>query len=154
MNKIKRNPQEHKRVNQFAMEGYLYVQEKRKMLVSFHDWLSFWIEVQSPWVMQIFVILRKKCWDCLLYSGITRLITPTSAGLGKLSGLSNVGKWLGFFLDIKAPTAPQELQEKEVKIIQFTHQFLFFIVVLNLVVQRFSSWGTVISHPEHLALPP
>ncbi|XP_066488972.1 rho GTPase-activating protein 10 isoform X2 [Tiliqua scincoides] len=29
MNKIKRNPQEHKRVNQFAMEGYLYVQEKR-----------------------------------------------------------------------------------------------------------------------------
>ncbi|XP_053110156.1 rho GTPase-activating protein 10 isoform X3 [Hemicordylus capensis] len=29
MNKIKRNPQEQKRVNQFAMEGYLYVQEKR-----------------------------------------------------------------------------------------------------------------------------
>ncbi|KAJ6668762.1 hypothetical protein lerEdw1_012246 [Lerista edwardsae] len=29
MNKIKRNPQEHKRVNQFAKEGYLYVQEKR-----------------------------------------------------------------------------------------------------------------------------
>ncbi|XP_061440704.1 rho GTPase-activating protein 10 isoform X2 [Rhineura floridana] len=29
MNKIKRNPQEHKRANQFSMEGYLYVQEKR-----------------------------------------------------------------------------------------------------------------------------
>uniref|UniRef100_A0A8C0QR69 Rho GTPase-activating protein 10 n=1 Tax=Chelonoidis abingdonii TaxID=106734 RepID=A0A8C0QR69_CHEAB len=29
MNKIKRNPQEHKRANQFTIEGYLYVQEKR-----------------------------------------------------------------------------------------------------------------------------
>ncbi|XP_048365090.1 rho GTPase-activating protein 10 isoform X2 [Sphaerodactylus townsendi] len=29
MNKIRRNPQEHKRANQFTMEGYLYVQEKR-----------------------------------------------------------------------------------------------------------------------------
>nr|XP_028601055.1 rho GTPase-activating protein 10 isoform X2 [Podarcis muralis] len=29
MNKIKRNPLEHKRANQFAKEGYLYVQEKR-----------------------------------------------------------------------------------------------------------------------------
>uniref|UniRef100_A0A8B9IV56 Rho GTPase-activating protein 10 n=1 Tax=Amazona collaria TaxID=241587 RepID=A0A8B9IV56_9PSIT len=29
MNKIKRNPQEHKRANHFTMEGYLYVQEKR-----------------------------------------------------------------------------------------------------------------------------
>ncbi|NXI74264.1 RHG10 protein, partial [Anseranas semipalmata] len=29
MNKIRRNPQEHKRVNHFTMEGYLYVQEKR-----------------------------------------------------------------------------------------------------------------------------
>ncbi|XP_042326073.1 rho GTPase-activating protein 10 isoform X2 [Sceloporus undulatus] len=29
MNKIKLNPQEHKRANQFSMEGYLYVQEKR-----------------------------------------------------------------------------------------------------------------------------
>uniref|UniRef100_A0A7M4FWL5 Rho GTPase activating protein 10 n=1 Tax=Crocodylus porosus TaxID=8502 RepID=A0A7M4FWL5_CROPO len=29
MNKIKRNPQEHKRADQFTMEGYLYVQEKR-----------------------------------------------------------------------------------------------------------------------------
>ncbi|KAM6071656.1 rho GTPase-activating protein 10 isoform 2-T2 [Theristicus caerulescens] len=29
MNKIRRNPQEHKRRNQFTMEGYLYVQEKR-----------------------------------------------------------------------------------------------------------------------------
>uniref|UniRef100_A0A8D0B0V6 Rho GTPase-activating protein 10 n=1 Tax=Salvator merianae TaxID=96440 RepID=A0A8D0B0V6_SALMN len=29
MNKIKQNPQEHKRANQFTMEGYLYVQEKR-----------------------------------------------------------------------------------------------------------------------------
>ncbi|XP_054248405.1 rho GTPase-activating protein 10 [Indicator indicator] len=29
MNKIRRNPQEHKRANHFTMEGYLYVQEKR-----------------------------------------------------------------------------------------------------------------------------
>uniref|UniRef100_A0A8C4YBW1 Rho GTPase-activating protein 10 n=1 Tax=Gopherus evgoodei TaxID=1825980 RepID=A0A8C4YBW1_9SAUR len=29
MNKIRRNPQEHKRANQFTIEGYLYVQEKR-----------------------------------------------------------------------------------------------------------------------------
>ncbi|XP_034257304.1 rho GTPase-activating protein 10 [Pantherophis guttatus] len=29
MNKIKQNPKKHKRANQFAMEGYLYVQEKR-----------------------------------------------------------------------------------------------------------------------------
>ncbi|NXO48327.1 RHG10 protein, partial [Aramus guarauna] len=29
MNKIRKNPQEHKRVNDFTMEGYLYVQEKR-----------------------------------------------------------------------------------------------------------------------------
>ncbi|NWW52903.1 RHG10 protein, partial [Pedionomus torquatus] len=29
MNKIRRNPQEHKRANNFTMEGYLYVQEKR-----------------------------------------------------------------------------------------------------------------------------
>ncbi|KAJ7326900.1 hypothetical protein JRQ81_016659 [Phrynocephalus forsythii] len=29
MNKIKQNPQEHKRANLFTMEGYLYVQEKR-----------------------------------------------------------------------------------------------------------------------------
>ncbi|XP_044286725.1 rho GTPase-activating protein 10 isoform X2 [Varanus komodoensis] len=29
MNKIKQNPQEHKRTNQFTKEGYLYVQEKR-----------------------------------------------------------------------------------------------------------------------------
>ncbi|XP_060634849.2 rho GTPase-activating protein 10 [Anolis sagrei] len=29
MNKIKQSPQEHKRANQFTMEGYLYVQEKR-----------------------------------------------------------------------------------------------------------------------------
>ncbi|XP_006023770.1 rho GTPase-activating protein 10 isoform X1 [Alligator sinensis] len=29
MNKIKRNPQEHKRADQATMEGYLYVQEKR-----------------------------------------------------------------------------------------------------------------------------
>ncbi|KFV11272.1 Rho GTPase-activating protein 10, partial [Pterocles gutturalis] len=29
MNKIRRNPQEHKRPNHFTMEGYLYVQEKR-----------------------------------------------------------------------------------------------------------------------------
>uniref|UniRef100_A0A8C7EAN5 Rho GTPase-activating protein 10 n=1 Tax=Nothoprocta perdicaria TaxID=30464 RepID=A0A8C7EAN5_NOTPE len=29
MNKIRRNPQEHKRVNHFTIEGYLYVQEKR-----------------------------------------------------------------------------------------------------------------------------
>ncbi|NXI96108.1 RHG10 protein, partial [Psophia crepitans] len=29
MNKIRRNPQEHKRANHFSMEGYLYVQEKR-----------------------------------------------------------------------------------------------------------------------------
>ncbi|KAL7982005.1 hypothetical protein Chor_001062, partial [Crotalus horridus] len=28
MNKIKQNPKKHKRANQFAMEGYLYVQEK------------------------------------------------------------------------------------------------------------------------------
>ena len=28
MNKIRRNPQEHKRANHFTMEGYLYVQEK------------------------------------------------------------------------------------------------------------------------------
>lgn len=31
MNKIRRNPQEHKRANHFTMEGYLYVQEKSKM---------------------------------------------------------------------------------------------------------------------------
>ncbi|RMC13676.1 hypothetical protein DUI87_08753 [Hirundo rustica rustica] len=30
MNKIRRNPQEHKRANHFTMEGYLYVQEKSK----------------------------------------------------------------------------------------------------------------------------
>ncbi|NXH21384.1 RHG10 protein, partial [Bucco capensis] len=29
MNKIRRNPQEHKRASHFTMEGYLYVQEKR-----------------------------------------------------------------------------------------------------------------------------
>ncbi|NXT80561.1 RHG10 protein, partial [Zapornia atra] len=29
MNKIRRNPQEHKRANHLTMEGYLYVQEKR-----------------------------------------------------------------------------------------------------------------------------
>ncbi|XP_075607384.1 rho GTPase-activating protein 10 isoform X3 [Balearica regulorum gibbericeps] len=29
MNKIRKNPQEHKRANHFTMEGYLYVQEKR-----------------------------------------------------------------------------------------------------------------------------
>lgn len=31
MNKIRRNPQEHKRANHFTMEGYLYVQEKSKI---------------------------------------------------------------------------------------------------------------------------
>lgn len=31
MNKIRRNPQEHKRANNFTMEGYLYVQEKSKV---------------------------------------------------------------------------------------------------------------------------
>ncbi|KAF2984320.1 hypothetical protein EK904_000708 [Melospiza melodia maxima] len=32
MNKIRRNPQEHKRANHFTMEGYLYVQEKTGLL--------------------------------------------------------------------------------------------------------------------------
>ncbi|EMP39658.1 Rho GTPase-activating protein 10 [Chelonia mydas] len=35
MNKIRRSPQEHKRANQFTMEGYLYVQEKRNEIQKF-----------------------------------------------------------------------------------------------------------------------
>lgn len=37
MKKIRKNPLEHKRASPFTMEGYLYVQEKRKSWIATHN---------------------------------------------------------------------------------------------------------------------